>query len=84
MCTSLIIKQLILKASKKKKEPDLFEFKFSYIQAGEAELCHKHFFAEDLTKASEMFTFACTKSDLKIDSMKVTVWNRWADRWDDA
>ena len=79
-----MFKLLILKTSKKKKEPDLFEYKFSYLQTGETELSHKHFFAEDLTKASDMFTFACAKSNLKIDTMKVTVWNRWADRWDDV
>jgi len=74
----------LLKKTKKRKDPDLFEFKFSYLQVGVSQLSEKYFFAENLTMASEMFTFACSKENLKIESMEVKRWNRWADRWEDV
>jgi hypothetical protein len=31
-----------------------------------------------------MFEFACRKDEVLVDEVDISVWNRWADRWDEV
>ena len=31
-----------------------------------------------------MFEFACRKDEVSVDEVDLSVWNRWANRWDEV
>ena len=43
----------------------------------------KDTFQQPVETAREMFDFVCRKEDVPVDEVDLSVWNRWANRWDD-
>ena len=59
------------------------EYKFTFSPHGTAIPSERHFSATNPTIAREMFDFACRKDEIQVDQFDLSVWNRWANRWDD-
>ena len=59
------------------------EYKFTFRQTGSAFSSERHFSATSPETAREMFDFVCRKEDVPVDEVDLSVWNRWANRWDD-
>ena len=51
---------------------------------GSALASERHFSATSPKIAREMFEFACKKDDVPVDEVDLSVWNRWANRWDEV
>ena len=60
------------------------DYKFTYRQSGSAQTSERHFSATNPKIAREMFEFACKKDDVPVDDVGLSVWNRWANRWDEV
>ena len=59
------------------------DYKFTFRQTGSALCSERHFSAPNPEVALQMFQFACRKDEVTADEVGVTVWNRWANRWDE-
>lgn len=60
------------------------EYKFTFRHSGSALASERHFSASSPKIAREMFEFACKKDDVPVDEVDLSVWNRWANRWDEV
>lgn len=58
------------------------EYKFTFRQSESAQFSERHFSAPNPEIAREIFDFACRKDDISVDEVDLSVWNRWANRWD--
>ena len=60
------------------------EYKFTFREIGSTLTSERHFSATTPAVAKEMFEFACRKDEVSVDEVDISVWNRWADRWDEV
>ena len=60
------------------------EYKFTFRETGSSLTSERHFSATTPAVAKEMFEFACRKDEVLVDDVDFSVWNRWADRWDEV
>jgi hypothetical protein len=60
------------------------EYKFTFREIGSSLNSERHFSATTPAVAKEMFEFACRKDEVSVDEVDISVWNRWADRWDEV
>jgi len=59
------------------------DYRFTFLHYGNAHSSERHFSACSPEVAKQMFELTCKKEDLSTDSVKMDVWNRWADRWEE-
>ena len=60
------------------------EYKFTFRETGSTLTAERHFSATGPDVAREMFEFVCRKDEVSVDEVNISVWNRWADRWDEV
>ena len=60
------------------------EYKFTFREIGSTLTSERHFSATAPEVAREMFEFVCRKDEVSVDEVNISVWNRWADRWDEV
>jgi len=70
--------------STEKNDLSTSEYKFTFRQTGNSYSSERHFSATSPQIAHEMFEFACRKDEVSVDEVDISVWNRWADRWDEV
>ena len=58
------------------------KYRFTFRPNGSLVPSERHFSARDVTVAKKMFEFACRKEDISICDVELSVWNRWAERWE--
>ena len=67
---------------KRKRDPDLKEFRFHYHLDNSLGFSDKYFMAQNFDEAKEMFEYACCKRHLHLHLDKVEKWNRWKASWE--
>ena len=74
---------LLLWMSQSKENLTTADYRFTFHQSGNTESSERHFSAYSPEIAKQMFELACKKDDLLTENVKINVWNRWADRWEE-
>ena len=68
----------------KPSSAELFEYRIQFSHENEmgSSLSSRHFYAENLEQALELFDYASQKNQISPEIDSVEHWNRWANRWE--